>query len=622
MKRRDFVFQSGLAAAALTPGIWSGNRLLAMSESPLCGWKIQWRQDTATKLYLAATCDERPLAVADESGLLVAFCRLASETPGQSTWLDAKRPGGEHGPLRIELRHELRNSGSNNGRDLLEAVLTLENRSAKPQTVIVGCATSIQPTPDWSKQNLHLPLAASIGFDVMGEIASAPHKEAQWRLGNKDFVAHYLEPQASDPAVRKPLARLLVPLVDVYHPGVKHRVSLMAGPDRARRFATHKDPNGCRGWTAQTVFTLAPGQKLEDRCYLLIHGGDADKAWDVFHRVAHRDAWPAIDWLAAVKAHYYDFLSASDPEGHRGDGYDAAVPHFREFRVGLATQHGYYPGYGDYIHPDRPRWLAMQNDKHGPVEMSFDKIRGRIEATRQTGAKAAIYMHLVGLDDSSKKFFPKLSDARLVGRDGQPIKYYWSGCDVPGNLWQMSMAAPEWRDHLLQQARWIMEILKPDAIVIDETFAGLGYDEHPRRRGPLSAHAIDFFKKMRTLVLSFGQDRALLTSDCGMSGFALWADGEAGDHAYPPLLGDPAYRREPVCYRAVLGQKPWIPCAWNYTKFWEAQMDLARKASAGVGLTNGWIEYTGLHRLPPEVRTKMIADIATLFPGKTITGPN
>ena len=399
MKRRDFVFQSGLAAAALTPGIWSGNRLLAMSESPLCGWKIQWRQDTATKLYLAATCDERPLAVADESGLLVAFCRLASETPGQSTWLDAKRPGGEHGPLRIELRHELRNSGSNNGRDLLEAVLTLENRSAKPQTVIVGCATSIQPTPDWSKQNLHLPLAASIGFDVMGEIASAPHKEAQWRLGSKDFVAHYLEPQASDPAVRKPLARLLVPLVDVYHPGVKHRVSLMAGPDRARRFATHKDPNGCRGWTAQTVFTLAPGQKLEDRCYLLIHGGDADKAWDVFHRVAHRDAWPAIDWLAAVKAHYYDFLSASDPEGHRGDGYDAAVPHFREFRVGLATQHGYYPGYGDYIHPDRPRWLAMQNDKHGPVEMSFDKIRGRIEATRQTGAKAAIYMHLVGLDD-------------------------------------------------------------------------------------------------------------------------------------------------------------------------------------------------------------------------------
>ena len=66
-----------------------------------------------------------------------------------------------------------------------------------------------------------------------------------------------------------------------------------------------------------------------------------------------------------------------------------------------------------------------------------------------------------------------------MGHDGQPVKYPWDGPDVKGGLWQMSMAAPEWRAHLLQQARWIMEIFQPDAIVFDETFAGLGYDEHP-----------------------------------------------------------------------------------------------------------------------------------------------
>jgi len=42
-------------------------------------------------------------------------------------------------------------------------------------------------------------------------------------------------------------------------------------------------------------------------------------------------------------------------------------------------------------------------------------------------------------------------------------------------------------------------------------------------------------------------------------------------------------------------------------------MDLARKASAGVGVTNGWAEDTGLHPLSPELRSKKLADIATLF---------
>ena len=42
-------------------------------------------------------------------------------------------------------------------------------------------------------------------------------------------------------------------------------------------------------------------------------------------------------------------------------------------------------------------------------------------------------------------------------------------------------------------------------------------------------------------------------------------------------------------------------------------MKLARQVGAGVGVSNGWIEYTGLVRLPAGARTKMIADIATLF---------
>ena len=166
-----------------------------------------------------------------------------------------------------------------------------------------------------------------------------------------------------------------------------------------------------------------------------------------------------------------------------------------------------------------------------------------------------------------------------------------------------------------------MELLGPDAVVVDETFSGLGYDEHPDRRGCLSPHSIAFFKELRRLVRSFGNDRALLTSDCSLASFVLWADGEAGDHAYPELLGHPLYRKAPVRYRAALGDKPWRPCAWNFQKLWNVQMELARAAGAGVGVSNGWIEFTGLAGLPAPVAQNMQADVNSLLNKNTVSGP-
>jgi hypothetical protein len=39
---------------------------------------------------------------------------------------------------------------------------------------------------------------------------------------------------------------------------------------------------------------------------------------------------------------------------------------------------------------------------------------------------------------------------------------------------------------------------------------------------------------------------------------------------------------------------------------------LARQVGAGVGVSNGWIQYTGLTRFARDVKAKMLADIATL----------
>jgi hypothetical protein len=282
----------------------------------------------------------------------------------------------------------------------------------------------------------------------------------------------------------------------------------------------------------------------------------------------------------------------------------------------MATQHGYYPSYGDYVHPDRRHWQAMVSDPAGAASMSLDKMKARVEATRRAGAHPAIYLHM-SLFDEASPLFGRLKDSIVLDAAGQPMDFGWNGPDVVKRAWKMSVASPAWRDHLLQQARWIMELFDPDAIVVDETFAALGYDHHPGRAGPLAPHGIALMRKMRELLRSFGSRKALLTSDCSMSNMVMWADGEAGDHAYASLLGHPLYRQSPVRCLAALGGKPWRPCAWNFQKFWPQQVELARAVGAGVGVSNGWSEFTGLARLPAAVRQRMIRDIESLLHDST-----
>jgi len=122
-------------------------------------------------------------------------------------------------------------------------------------------------------------------------------------------------------------------------------------------------------------------------------------------------------------------------------------------------------------------------------------------------------------------------------------------------------------------------------------------------------------RKLHALVHSFGPDKALFASDCSMGNFCLWGDGEAGDHCYDRLLGNPLYRQQPVRYVAALGDKAWQPCAWLFKSLWPAQMDLARKVGAGVGVTNGWGENLGLARLPEDIKQQIIRDIESLVRG-------
>lgn len=592
MDRRDF-----LKCAAAGSSLAGLPALILASASTVKGGKIAWQKEANTGLYTGVSVDGNSLVRRPDIGLLAATGRLAG--------------GGDTGPLRASVEHRLRDSGTGAGEDLLEVTLTVRNASAKRQHVEIEFVTSANPGTQPEQQRVYLPLTAAglfgdARFSALG--VKQFLKDCNHPVGADNFAAHYLEPMASFSAERETRALLLAPIIDVFAPPPPWRIALFTPSDQPMRFTSSRGT-----WRAGRQATVAAGGAIRQRCWLMVHQSDAAVAWKAFHRFAHREEFTVPDWARQFKIHYYDFLSSAQGEqGRRGDGYESDLPHFQEFRVGLATQHGCYPTIGDFIHPDRKTWQAMRGDKQGAVEMSLEKMRYRIRATHAAGAKAAVYMHPACFDDDAP-CFKKLRDAVLVDATGQPVAYGWTGPDTAGKNWRTSLGSPPWREHLLQQAQWIMDILRPDAIVMDETFAGLAYDHHPERAGPTSTGAIDFYRKLRALVHSFGTDKAFFTSDCSMSPFVLWADGECGDHAYPGLLGHPLYAQEPLRYLAALGEKPWRPCAWHFQKMWTAQMKLAKQVGAGVGVSNGWIEYTGLTRLPAEVRAKLLGDITTVF---------
>ena len=189
----------------------AARRATAMQQQP-ASLRIEWTQDAEFRLFTAVNCEGTLLVRFDSPGLLDGFCRLAGEDVTQKTRLSPKQPTAVHGPVRLKLQHQIRRSGHDQNEDLLEAKLTLVNTSRKSQTAIVGFETSAQPTPDWAKQNIFIPLSATCGHPAIGDLRNAAHKQADYAVGQRAFTAHYLEPLASDLYVRTPIAPLLAPV--------------------------------------------------------------------------------------------------------------------------------------------------------------------------------------------------------------------------------------------------------------------------------------------------------------------------------------------------------------------------------------------------------------------------
>jgi hypothetical protein len=602
MDRRRFISISGaglLGAARLFPAAPK------MKPRVAAGSHLTWRRHEASQLFDKVAWDGQTLIYPEGIGLFDGFCSLIGNgKTGKEFLFNVHNPKGQCGPVQLSLSHRLLPSRGSAEEDLLEATLKMQNMSGQPCETMAGFLSGVRPCLDPPEQQIYVPLTARGLRDNSSQYACHQY------IGFDGYLTHYREPEASDPRGIETKGQLLVPVVDIFADHGLCHVALFSSPLEPAYFQALEGPSSS-AWRTGRRITLKPGESRVVKAYLLLHPGDAAEAWTAFHRFAHQEDLPPVEWVHEFRANYFDFLSATEAAGRRGNGYEADCRHFREFHVGMATQHGYYLALGDYLHPDRKEWRAMPTDSQGPVQMSLEKMRARIQETRRHGAHPMVYLHYTLFDDGSP-LYERMKDFIQLDAAGKPVPFGWEGPDVIKKTWKMSVAAPEWREHLVQQAQWVMELLGPDGIVLDETFTALGMDYHPARRGPLSPGGIELMRSLRSAVRSFGPDKALFASDCSMGNYCLWGDGEAGDHCYDRLLGNPLYRQKPVRYMAALGDKAWHPCAWLFKSLWPVQMDLARKVGAGVGLTNGYGDNIGLARLPAEIKKLIIRDIMSL----------
>ena len=375
MNRRDFLNRAALAGSTAAFPILIPGAAMGAGRS-----EITWQRDPQWHLFTGVAASGSSLVVRPEPGLLVASCRLADESAAGS-------------PLGVTVEHRLHQSGVGHGEDVLESTLTVRNTSTRPQNIVLDFATSAQPSQRVHEQGIYLPLCAA-GLFRDGRFAPLGVKnflkDCNQTIGADEFQCHYLEPMASDPRQRETRALLLAPVVDIYQPGTEWRVALFTPSDQPMRFG-HK--GGV--WHAGRQITLPSGGSFSQSCWLMIHSGNAAVAWRAFHRFAHREEFPPIDWVREMKVHYYDFLSS--PRANKAGAATATtadLPHFGVFRVGLATQHGYYPAMGDFIHPG-PQDVAGDAGRQargGGNVVRQDEGPHQGHASRR-GEGPAIYMH-------------------------------------------------------------------------------------------------------------------------------------------------------------------------------------------------------------------------------------
>ena len=334
ISRRRFVSALGfvLTAAGLRP-------LLAAD-----GRKLTWQRDAKTRLFTGVSADGAPLITQESGSLLTASARVAGATGP--------------GPLRLAVEHRLRDSGAGQGEDSLEATLTVRNTSDRPQRVEMEFATAARPSPGIERTAASMCRSRPPAGSWRQAVRRAGREELPQGLQPCSSAPTTSRPTISNrwraiPAERETRALLLAPVVDVFDPQRPWRIALFTPSDQPMRFS-HSGGLGARAGRS----SMAAGGTLEQRCWLMIHQGDAAVAWRAFHRFGHREEFAVPELGARVQGPLLRFpllgAGRERPARRRLRERSAALSRVSR-RPGDAAR--ILPGHRRF-HPSRPQDLA------------------------------------------------------------------------------------------------------------------------------------------------------------------------------------------------------------------------------------------------------------------------
>ncbi len=349
MLRRDFIT---LAGAGLL-GTGFNPEAFGNSDS---GGKIKWIRKTDCRLLSQVECDQEPFNRNPSTGVLDVIITFSDQEKNQPDF--RLSPGKENitnNQVNASLIHKLHKTGPGPYEDLLEAILKLRNTGNTSRSIDLSFVTSAHSSEKFDDQHVYIPVSAAGLFKDTRHASIGSQSfvtDCDQQISRNSFECNYLEPMAGNPLKRKTKALILAPVIDSFYPGTDWRVSLFTESEYAYEFKSEPDFQNIPGWSAGKRINLNPGEEKTYRCFLHIHQGDSYGCWSAFHKFGHGDRLKVPDWLREIRVHYYDFLSSANGEkGHRGDGYESDMQYFREYHVGLATQHGYYHAIGDFIQP-------------------------------------------------------------------------------------------------------------------------------------------------------------------------------------------------------------------------------------------------------------------------------
>lgn len=353
--------------------------------------------------------------------------------------------------------------------------------------------------------------------------------------------------------------------------------------------------------TVRTTYagSLVPVTREERTFALEFHRGGADGTCRAFYRTIP-EIMPGAPWTQGIHLVYYDYLSQKG-EGWFKDLQTLAdrIPAKDRGSVAVCS-HGWYDYFQQYAYDHKTgklldKWTAFPGTHKVP--MSLAEMHRRLKFAKDLGFHVLLYFSDGTNSDSGAPAFQK--DYVLKDKAGNTFPG-WKGPDSLGQPLMMDPGVPGLRDWYRGYLKALLEEYGKDVdgFVWDETFYiktnFISYaGGKPAYADRAMMSLVSELAQMTQAYRKHNPDLVFLVSDLAMTSYALVANGTYQDSAMEERHWGPSMFAN---YRNCLWSCNWFPLR-------HAQQNeiAAEKYGLPQGVSNGWEDNCGPHRMPPEL---------------------